>query len=72
MKDEDKLPRRKRANTSFEKEKREKQKLTRKKKKVMEQTMKKESKNLLSLKAGILVQTRDRLRGTGYHPQDQS
>jgi len=52
MKDEEKLPSRKRANTSLEKEKREKQKLTKKKKKVMEKTMKKENKKLLSLKAG--------------------
>jgi hypothetical protein len=34
MKDEEKLPSRKRANTSLEKEKREKQKLTKKKKRL--------------------------------------
>jgi len=52
MKDEEKLPSRKRANTSLEKEKREKQKLTKMKKSVMEKTMKKQNKKSLSLKAG--------------------
>lgn len=55
MKDQEKLPSRKRANTSLEKEKREKQKLTKKKKSVMGKTMKKENKKLLSLKAGLLA-----------------
>ena len=61
MKDEEKLPSRKRANTSLEKEKREKQKFSKMKKSVMEKTIQKQNKKLLSLKAGILVQT----RGTG-------
>jgi hypothetical protein len=52
MKDEEKMPNRKRANTSLEKEKREKQKLTKKKKSVMEKTIEIRNKKLLGLKAG--------------------
>ena len=55
MKDEEKLPSRKRANTSSEKEKREKQKFSKMKKSVMEKTMKKENKKDVSLKAGLLA-----------------
>jgi len=46
------LPSRKRANTSLEKEKREKQKFSKMKKSVMGKTMKKENKKDVSLKAG--------------------
>ena len=55
MKDEEKLPSRKRANTSLEKEKREKQKFSKMKKSVMEKTMKKENKKDVSLKTGLLA-----------------
>ena len=53
MKDEEKLPSRKRANTSLEKEKREKQKLSKMKKSVMENTIKNKKLEILSLKAGM-------------------
>jgi len=55
MKDEERLPNSKRANTSLEKEKREKQKFSKMKKSVMENTIKKENLKLLTLKAGITV-----------------
>lgn len=55
MKDEEKLPSRKRANTSLEKEKREKQKFSKMKKSVMENTIKNKNKELLDLKTGLLA-----------------
>ena len=55
MKDEEKLPSRKRANTSLEKEEREKQKLTKMKKSVMEKTIEIRNKKLLDLKTGLLA-----------------
>ena len=55
MKGEEKLPSRKRANTSLEKEKREKQKLSKMKKSVMEKTIQKQNKKDVSLKAGLLA-----------------